>query len=468
MRKIPGGAKLAALLMMMMQAVAPGSAQADELSDLKADVAAMKAAYAQKIAALESRIQQLETQASAAAALAQAPAPEAAAPPTPPPPGGGQTAFNPAVSVILAGNYSNLSQDPGTYRIAGFMTSPEIGPGERSFNLGESELTFAANVDPYFFANLTASIGADDSIHAEEAYFKTLSLPAGLLLKGGRFFSGIGYLNEIHAHAWDFIDQPLVYQAFLGGQYATDGAQLKWIAPTDLLLEFGAETGNGRAFPGTGRNANGMNATALFVHAGSDLGDAASWRAGVSWLDQRARDRAFDSVDAGGAAVVDAFSGRSRLWGADFILKWAPHGDSTLRSFKFQAEYLQRRETGSLAFDTLGADLIGDYRSTQSGWYAQAVYQFRQRWRAGLRYDSLHSGDPDIGLIASRRLAADEFTDLSRASPDRLSLMLDYSLSEFSRLRLQYAHDEARRAERDHQVFLQYLYSIGAHGAHKF
>ena len=66
------------------------------------------------------------------------------------------------------------------------------------------------------------------------------------------------------------------------------------------------------------------------------------------------------------------------------------------------------------------------------------------------------------------RLAADEFSDLSHASPDRLSLMLDFSPSEFSRLRLQYAYDEARRAERDHQVFLQYLYSIGAHGAHKF
>ena len=47
--------------------------------------------------------------------------------------------------------------------------------------------------------------------------------------------------------------------------------------------------------------------------------------------------------------------------------------------------------------------------------------------------------------------------------------MLDWNPSEFSRLRAQYAWDEARDdGERDGQFFLQYLYGIGAHGAHKY
>ena len=46
--------------------------------------------------------------------------------------------------------------------------------------------------------------------------------------------------------------------------------------------------------------------------------------------------------------------------------------------------------------------------------------------------------------------------------------MVDWSLSEFSRLRAQIALDSARAAERDRQLFLQHIYSIGAHGAHKF
>jgi hypothetical protein len=444
---------------------AGANAHADSLEELKAEIAALKTAYETRIAALETRIAQLESVPPEAAPMADS------TPPLPPPVagGGGQAAFNPAISLILAGNFASLSEDPINYRIAGFVPSGHaVGPGERSFNLGESELSVAANVDPYFFANLTASIGADDSIHAEEAYFKTLTLPAGLLVKGGRFFSGIGYLNEIHAHAWDFIDQPLVYQALLGGQYASDGLQVKWLAPIDVFLEFGAETGNGRSFPGTSDNRNGMNSTAVFAHAGNDIGDSASWRAGLSWLDQRAVNRGFDTVDGQGAPIIDAFTGSSRLWGVDFTFKWAPNGNSIDRQLKVQGEYLRRRESGSLAFDTAGGDLSGGFRSTQSGWYLQSVYQFRPRWRLGLRYDSLDSGHSDIGLVASGALSAADFPALEAASPGKVSFMLDWSASEFTRLRMQYAWDDARRSTRERQFFLQYLFSIGAHGAHKF
>ena len=133
-------------------------------------------------------------------------------------------AFNPSLSVILGGTYSNLSQDPANWQMSGFIPSRgEVGPGERSFNLDESELTIAANVDPYFSAAVTAAISAEDEIEVEEAYFRTLALPSGFTAKGGRFFSGLGYLNEVHAHAWDFVDQPIVYQAFFANQRAQDG-----------------------------------------------------------------------------------------------------------------------------------------------------------------------------------------------------------------------------------------------------
>jgi hypothetical protein len=46
--------------------------------------------------------------------------------------------------------------------------------------------------------------------------------------------------------------------------------------------------------------------------------------------------------------------------------------------------------------------------------------------------------------------------------------MLDWSPSEFSRLRAQYAWDDARDAATDEQWWLQYVYALGAHGAHKF
>ena len=88
----------------------------------------------------------------------------------------------------------------------------------------------------------------------------------------------------------------------------------------------------------------------------------------------------------------------------------------------------------------------GGYSSRQSGWYVQGVYQFLPRWRAAVRYDALASGHPWIGLVAAGLEPA----------------------SEFTRLRAQYARDAARPTARDDEFMLQYLYSIGAHGAHKY
>ena len=447
-------------------ALLPATVQAaDDTAALRAEIAALKAEYAARVTALEARIDQLESASTAAATVA-------AEPPPPPPaaaPARSSSAFNPSISVILAGNYADLSQDPADYNFAGFMPSGgEIGPGERSFNLGESEITFAASVDPYFTAQLTAALSSEGEIGVEEAFFRTSSLPAGFAIKGGRFFSGVGYLNEIHAHAWDFIDQPLVYQAFMAGQYAQDGVQVKWLAPTDLFLEFGAETGNGNAFPGTRLERNGLNGVTLFAHTGGDLGDTIGWRAGLSWVDLDAEGRAYDDVDSLDRAVVNAFTGSSQTWIADATLKWTPTADARRRMLKLQAEYMRRTEDGMLAFDIDGSALSDSYRSEQDGWYVQGTYQFRPRWRIGLRYDALDSGSTRIGLVRSGELLATDFPLLLPASPSRVTTMVDWSPSEFSRLRAQYAWDDARDADTDQQLFIQYIYAIGAHGAHKF
>ena len=101
---------------------------------------------------------------------------------------------------------------------------------------------------------MTAAITGENEIEVEEAFVRTTACPTASPANGGRFFSGFGYLNEVHAHAWDFVDQPLVYQAIFGGQFRQDGVQVKWLAPTDLFVEFGAEIGNGSGFPATRRD----------------------------------------------------------------------------------------------------------------------------------------------------------------------------------------------------------------------
>jgi hypothetical protein len=57
---------------------------------------------------------------------------------------------------------------------------------------------------------------------------------------------------------------------------------------------------------------------------------------------------------------------------------------------------------------------------------------------------------------------------LADYDPKRHSLMLDYNPSEFSRIRLQYSRDQAEQAVDENQFYVQYIYSLGSHGAHQF
>ena len=438
---------------------APGEPPAAEVERLRQDIATLRA----NLQALEQRLQATEAKLAATPAApppsaANAPAPTLAAaePPAPQAPAAaaapaGANGFNPAVSLILSGLYARTSQDPSRYAISGFALPPgaEIGPGSRSFSLGESELGLAASIDPWFSGLANIALEPDNSVSVEEAFVQTTGLSHGLTLKAGRFYSSVGYLNSQHSHTWDFVDAPLAYQALLGTQYNDDGVQLKWLAPTDTFIELGLELGRGLSFPGSnGGSGNGAGMAALSAHVGGDVGFSNSWRAGLSVLDAKASGQALQGLDAAGQTVASVFSGRTRVWIADAVWKWAPNGNATRTNFKLQGEYLRSTRDGTLA---LGLADAANYRATPSGWYLQGVYQFMPGWRAGLRTERLN---PDDGLSAYH--------------PRKNSLMLDYSPSEFSRVRLQLARDQAFQGRTDNQIFVQYQMSLGAHGAHSY
>lgn len=418
-----------------------------DLQLIRQQMAQMKADYEQRMQALEQRLHAAEgaaREAKSSAVQAQQETQRLAASP-PPAQAQAANAFNPAISLILNGQYSNQSHDPDDYAIPGFALGEEAGPGDRGLSLGESEVSLSANIDNLFYGNLTAALAPEGGIEVEEAYLQTLALPAGLTVKAGRFFSAIGYLNDQHAHAWDFVDAPLAYRALLGNQYGDDGVQLTWLAPTDLYVNLGAEVFRGESFPAGGNTGNQAGAWSAFVHVGGDVGVSNSWRAGLSYLSADARER-----ETGDGAEV--FSGDSDLGIADFVWKWAPNGNASNTGFKFQTEYLWRNEEGEYNGSAYDAD--------QSGWYAQGVYQFMPRWRVGLRYDQLAADDPGVAFAGTALDTLDH-------KPRRTSLMVDFSNSEFSRFRLQYNHDQSQPDSGD-EWYLQYIMSLGSHGAHKF
>jgi len=393
---------------------------------------------------LNERVRQLEQQTSAR-------------------PQSGPNAFNPEISLILSGIYGNLQRDPAL-PATGFALAPNNNGHTQGFGLKESELGIAADIDPLFRGVATFAIAPGGGLSAENAYIQATALGDGFTLMFGRFFSGLGYLNSQHAHTWDFTDQPLVYVTFWDNQLGEDGVQLKWLAPTDMFFELGGELGSGRGYPGTATPKNGNAAGTLFAHLGDDIGFSNSWRAGVSLHQTTAITWTASVPDLTGVLATDAYSGRVQTAGLDFVWKYAPNGNATQTNFKLQGEYFRRSQRGWLGYTLpAGVTTTDSYANTQTGWYLQGVYQFVPHWRIGARYDRLDSGTAQVGPL----LAASIVSNYGYA-PTRSTLMLDYSPSEFSRLRLQAARDQSRQGLPDNQLFVQYIMSMGAHGAHTF
>lgn len=455
-------AAIAALLVHPFNASA---ASDPDLQAIREQIQQLKQSYEQRIAQLEQRLQQAEAtskQAESVAVQAQAAAQQAA----PAAAAGSEGAFNPAVSLILSGTYGQLQRGP-TGPATGFAMNANNPGYTQGFSLKESELGIAADIDPDFRGVATMALAPAGGVTVENAFVQSSSLGHGLNMKMGRFFSGLGYLNEQHAHAWDFVDQPLVYRALWDNQNGEDGVQLKWLAPTEMFVELGGELGRGRSFPGTDRqNRNGAGAGVLFAHIGDDIGIEHSWRAGAS-LHQTKRVNAVstgvpDLLNTAGG-VSNSFSGDSQTAGLDAVWKYSPNGNIANSYVKLQGEYFRRKETGMLTYNTAGVNRPDSFAVTQSGWYLQSVYQFMPRWRTGLRYDRLDPGVATVGALNAGSVISNY-----AFNPSRTTWMVDYNPSEFSRLRLQVARDQSRQGLSENQVFLQYIMSLGAHGAHQY
>ena len=364
---------------------------------------------------------------------------------------GASALSNPNISMVL-NTYaysSNLTTDELKNRgISGYTTE---GLSRRNgFNLDSAELAFFAPVDPYF--NLYATIPVtEDGASVEEAYFVTTALPEGHQIKAGKFKSGFGRLNAQHSHVWDFVDNPLPYRAFISsGDEGIDekGIQYTYLAPFPFYTILGFEILQGENKTLFGSDAaGGAHAYTAFAKASLDVSDNATILFGPSVITGKTKT---DTIVAG-----SDFAGDTTLYGLELTYKWKP---TKYQGFKLQSEYLYRTQSGNLTDLTSGS--IQRLDRTQDGFYIQGVY-LRNRWELGARFDAL-------SLFKDNYILAGAKQDLGRM-PWRISGMADYTFSEFSLLRLQYNHDESDvTGKPNDELFLQFIFTIGAHPAHQF
>lgn len=356
-------------------------------------------------------------------------------------------AFNPAISAVLSGGYNYYSDSPDDAKIPGYVLGEEAGLPNRGFSLGESEITVSANIDSYLFGAVTVALeddAGDTEIGLEEAYLQTLSLPYGMKVKAGRMFPVFGYFNEIHPHADRFVDRPLPYRAYIGGNnLKDDGVQFSVVLPTDLFVELGGGVFRGIGFPGAGSSSHGTGTQTLFGRVGGDIGNEQSWLAGISYLRAESDERDTDGIIFTGTNDIVALSGK---------YVYAPDGNVKESSLTLQGEWMLDKQDGEYN--------LGDASSDTTGWYAQAVYQWSPRWNVGYRYARLSPDSTSPALVG---------TDLDDQGhyPTAHAVVLGFAPSEFSQIRLQYQRDDSD-IKSNNQLMLRYTVSLGAHGAHQY
>jgi len=248
----------AALLLNVSPAFAADDA---DLQALRAEITAMKQVYESKIEQLESKVQSLETRQNQTAKRVASVEPAAGnSVPATSRRKINDNSFNPEIGVILQGKYQNFSQDSSEF--AGFAVGEEAERGKEGLGIDETELNFSASVDDKFRGSATIALhehGGSTEVEIEEAYVETISLPHGLQVKAGWFFSELGYLNSHHSHGDDFADRPLPNRAFLDGNYGDDGVQISAVLPTDIYSEIGGGVYRGDDFPGGGAEPAGTS-----------------------------------------------------------------------------------------------------------------------------------------------------------------------------------------------------------------
>jgi hypothetical protein len=332
-------------------------------------------------------------------------------------------ALNPDVSVI--GDFIGA---------AGNGTVPPLATQQPfpSLQMHESEIGLQAIIDPYARGDFFMSFG-ETGVNLEEGYITFTALPAGFVAKVGKMRSVFGKVNMMHNHVLPWVDRPLVSTNLVGGEDGIDdaGFSLERIlpAPKGIFLEATGQVFRGDSADVFKEETRSDVSTVDHLRGYKDITESTNLDLGLSYA--RGHNDATQLNGTPGNFIT-------QLYGIDATLRWKPLRRSIYHSFVGRSEVIwsQREE------------LPREQRAF--GFYTSADYQFGRRWFGGARFDY------------SDRSRYDNLTDKGVAAT------VTYWPSEFSQLRGEYRFTHYAENRDAHEVFMQLIFSLGAHGAHPF
>jgi hypothetical protein len=395
-----------------------------ELDRLRREFEEIRDAYGARLAALEAKL-------GAPVVPGQPPVPPqlpAGAPAAVDVPAGAAGAGGPQGPLPVYGGGSALSKifNPDIAVIGNFLAAAgenTIEPAP-AFEMHEAELSLQAIVDPYARADFFLA-ASPEGLEIEEGFLTLTALPGGLLGKVGKMKQQFGKVNTLHPHSLPWVDTPLVIKNLLGGD---EGLNDSGVSLSKLVLNpwFFLEA-TGEMYQGS---------SGLFqTHERND----------VSWL---GRVRGYRDITEGTNLDIGASFTRghndagpdftTRVFGVDATVRYRPLRRAMYRRFMGRSELMWSRrgqENG----------LVSAF-----GLYVSGEYQLARQWFGGVRYDR------------SERAYDSSLVDKGP------SVVLTYWPSEFSQIRGQFRRTRYAEGVTSNEALFQFLFSIGAHGAHVF
>lgn len=323
--------------------------------------------------------------------------------------------------------------NPNISVIGDFLGTATHGPveSESALDLREVEFAFQSIIDPFARADFFVTVPSLETVEIEEGYITFLTLPSSFLARAGKMRVPFGRANVDHRPESFAVDRPDVVTAYFGEEGLSEmGVAVSRLIPNpwDLFMELELDVLQGANDVSFG---GGTAKDLLYnVHYRTffDLTSEQSLNLGVSYAN--GVNRMLDELGE---------SARSQFEGVDFTYQWKPLALGKYRSFLLQTEAI---------FNQVGG---GDARTDTWGLYSFARYQLGRRWFAGARFD------------------LSQMTDLPDQRARSFSALTEFYPSEFQRFRLQYKVTDVNGTEpAAHQLFAQWFYLIGSHGAHKF
>lgn len=407
--------------------VAPAAVCGQSPDDLQKRVAAME----ERIRALEAEVQVLR---AAQGAQHSESATAAPAPASTQRPATGTTGA-PSEQLPVYGGAAAASKafNPDMGIIGNFVSAAgrnQINP-LKSLSLQESEVSLQAVVDPYARADFFLAIG-EEGIEVEEGYVTFPALPGHFSLRAGRMRAAFGRVNTFHNHTLPWIDRPLASFNLMGGSLEEADVGIKdaglSVSRTIPFVRGVFLEGTGEVFRGDSgslfKSSRRSDVSAVgHLKAYGDLTESTNLEVGGSY--------ARGHNDLGSQFLT-------HLYGSDITFRWRPLRRAIYHSFAARTElFWSSRE-----------ELPATQRAF--GFYSSVEYQLARRWFSGLRYDW------------SERARDAALHDSSA------SAVLTFWPSEFSQIRGQFRRTRYAERQIANELLFQFLFTLGAHGAHPF